>query len=83
MTEITRAVLPRFGPPRGVKPYSYFWWIDGVNVVVEHSTLARQGFPQGGNDHARMGVWVRQLSNPSYGCHGPPFIDQGVTTMAK
>ena len=30
------------------------WWIDGENVVVEHSTLARQGLPQGGGDYARM-----------------------------
>ena len=32
------------------------WWIDGGNVVVERSTLARQGFPQGGCDYAHMGV---------------------------
>ena len=59
------------------------WWIDGGMEVVKHSTLSEQGLPQGSSDYARMGVWVRQLSHPSYGCHGPPFIDQGVTTMAK
>ena len=32
------------------------WWIDGGKVVVERSTLARQGLPQGGSDYARMGV---------------------------
>ena len=40
------------------------WWIDdGMNVVV-HSTLARQGLPQGCRDYARMVAWVHQLSNP-------------------
>ena len=32
------------------------WWIDGGKVVVERSTLARQGLPQGGSGYARMGV---------------------------
>ena len=32
------------------------WWIDGGKVVVERSTLARQGLPQGSSDYARMGV---------------------------
>ena len=32
------------------------WWIDGGKVVVEHSTLSRQGLPQGSSDYARMGV---------------------------
>ena len=59
------------------------WWIDGGKVVVECSTLARQGLPQGDSGYARMGVLVIQPSNPFYGCHGPPFIDQGVTTIAK
>ena len=59
------------------------WWIDGGMEVVKHSTLARQGLPWGSSDYARMGVWVHQLSNLFYGCHGPPFIDQVVTTMAK
>ena len=26
---------------------------------------------------------LSQSSKPLYGCHGPPFIDQGVTTVAK
>ena len=37
--EITRVVLPRFGPPRGVKPYSWFgrlmverWWWSIVHL---------------------------------------------------
>ena len=54
------------------------WWIDdGMNVVMR-STPARQGSPRGRGDYARMVAWVHQLSNlltPSYGCHGPPFID--------
>ena len=32
------------------------WWIDGGKVVVERSTLARQGLPRGGSGYARMGV---------------------------
>ena len=32
------------------------WWIDGGKGGGEHSTLARQGLPQGGSDNARMGV---------------------------
>ena len=32
------------------------WWIDGGKVVVERSTLARQGLPWGSSDYARMGV---------------------------
>ena len=32
------------------------WWIDGGKVVVERSTLARQGLPQGCSGYARMGV---------------------------
>ena len=32
------------------------WWIDGGKVVVERSTLARQGFPHGNSGYARMGV---------------------------
>ena len=30
------------------------WWIDGGKVVVERSTLARQGLPWGSSDYARM-----------------------------
>ena len=51
-TEITRAVLPRFGPPRGVKPYSYFgglmverWWWSVVHLPGK-----------GGRGYACMGV---------------------------
>ena len=32
------------------------WWTDGGKVVVKHSTLARQGLPQGNGDYACMGV---------------------------
>ena len=32
------------------------WWIDGGKEVVEHSTLARQGLPQGGSGYSCMGV---------------------------
>ena len=39
------------------------WWIDGGMSVVMHSTLARQGLPQGCGDYARMVAWVHQLSN--------------------
>ena len=56
-----------------------------MNMVMR-GTLARQGLPQGYGDHKRMVAWVSQVSNrltPSYNCHGPPFIDQGVTTMAN
>ena len=59
------------------------WWIDGGKVVGERSTLARQGLPQGSSDYTHIEVCVSQPSIPFYGCHGPPFIDQGVTTVAK
>ena len=59
------------------------WWIDGGMSVVVRSTLSRQGLPRGHSDYACMVAWVHQLSNPFYGCNGPPFIDKGVTTMAK
>ena len=32
------------------------WWIDGGKVVVERSTLARQGLPQGDSGYTCMGV---------------------------
>ena len=32
------------------------WWIDGGKVVVERSTLARQGLPRGSSDYTHMGV---------------------------
>ena len=82
VTAITHAILPRFGPPWGVKPYSCFG-----GLMVERRWYAQHarptGLPQGGSGYTHMRVWVIQPSNPFYSCHGPPFIDQGVTTMAK
>ena len=48
--------LSRFGPPRGVKPYSCFGGLMVEKEVVERSTLAWQGMPWGSSDYARMGV---------------------------
>ena len=36
------------------------WWIDGGMVVMEGSTLARQGLPQGGSGYTPKGC---ELSN--------------------
>ena len=49
------------------------WWIDGGRMVVEHSTLARQG-RQWLRAYECVGVQLSDLANPFYGCHGPPFI---------
>ena len=48
-------------------------------MVVERSTLARQG-RQWLLVYECVGV---QPSNLFYGCHGSPFKDLGVTTMAN
>ena len=52
-------------------------------MVVERSTLALVGLPMGDSGYARLSVWVSNPLTDFYGCHGAPFIDQGVTTMGN
>ena len=56
--------LPRFRPPRGVRPFSCFGGLMVEMNVVVCGTLARQGLPQGYGDHKCMVAWVFQVSNP-------------------
>ena len=52
--------LPRFGPPRGVKPYSNFGGLMVEKMVVVRSTLARQGLVQAATTTR---IWGCELSN--------------------
>jgi hypothetical protein len=54
------------------------WWIDG-GLWWKRSALARQGCLEA---RAATRVRVYKGPNPFYLCHGPPFIDQGVATVA-